>query len=129
MKTVDSSGGIGAWLRVLAFRDFYTTIVAHFPRVSMGRPYTEKYEKVVCEVPQVSAFGRSDSEDDAEAVNRWKAGKTGVPIVDAAMRCINEIGWAHNRARVLAAMYLTKHLMVDWRVGERVSYSTQGYSP
>ena len=46
---------------------------------------------------------------------------TGVPIVDAAMRCMNEMGWVHNQARKIAAMYLTKNLMVDWHVGERVS--------
>ncbi|KJA30142.1 hypothetical protein HYPSUDRAFT_126179 [Hypholoma sublateritium FD-334 SS-4] len=103
----DKTSGIGRWLQELAWRDFYTNILAAFPRVSMGRPYLEKFSAVVWEnhqVPQESG---------------WKVGMTGVPIVDATMRCINEMGWVHNRARMITAMYLTKDLMIDWRVGER----------
>ena len=125
-KKVDGStqSGIGRWIQEIAWRDFYTNIVASFPRVSMGRPFIEKYSKVVWEnheAPQESGVGRQGQGQDTAAVNRWKEGKTGVPIVDAAMRCINEMGWVHNRARMISAMYLTKDLMIDWRVGERVS--------
>jgi deoxyribodipyrimidine photo-lyase len=90
----------------------------------MGRPYLEKYSEVVWEhhqVPRDSALEREGREDtDGEMFRRWKEGTTGVPIVDAAMRCIREMGWVHNRARMIVAMYLTKDLMIDWRVGERV---------
>ncbi|KAF9534204.1 DNA photolyase, FAD-binding/Cryptochrome [Crepidotus variabilis] len=115
--------GIGRWVQEIAWRDFYTNIVASFPRVSMGRPYLEKFASVVWEnhqAPQESGTGRRGQDsDDAEVVKRWKDGKTGVPIVDATMRCINEMGWVHNRVRMITAMYLTKDLMIDWRVGER----------
>lgn len=120
----DKTSGIGRWLQELAWRDFYTNILAAFPRVSMGRPYLEKFSAVVWEnhqVPQESGLGRTGiDEDDGDMLKKWKAGMTGVPIVDAAMRCINEMGWVHNRARMITAMYLTKDLMIDWRVGERV---------
>jgi deoxyribodipyrimidine photo-lyase len=122
-KKVDgnTSAGIGRWIQELAWRDFYTGILAHYPRVSMGRPYLEKLSKVVWEnhqMPQDSAGGHENC--DSENLKRWKEGKTGVPIVDASMRCLNEMGWVHNRARMITAMYLTKDLMIDWRLGERV---------
>ncbi|KAJ6628747.1 FAD binding domain of DNA photolyase-domain-containing protein [Mycena sp. CBHHK59/15] len=99
--------GIGRWVQEIAWRDFYTCILAGFPRVSMGRPFLEKFTAVVWEEGNIA---------------KWKAGQTGVPIVDAAMRCINEMGWVHNRMRMISAMFLVKSakdLMVDWRVGER----------
>jgi deoxyribodipyrimidine photo-lyase len=65
------------------------------------------------QVLQESGIGRpGKAEGDSEAVKRWKEGRTGVPIVDAAMKCINEMGLAQNW--VIAAMYLTKDLMIDW---------------
>jgi deoxyribodipyrimidine photo-lyase len=122
----NKTSGIGRWLQELAWRDFYVNILVSCPRVSMGRPYLEQYSEVVWEnhqVPQDSGKGQAvNDEDDGEILKRWKAGMTGVPIVDASMRCINEMGWVHNRARMITAMYLTKDLMIDWRVGERVRY-------
>lgn len=61
-------------------------------------------------------------EKAATNFERWKIGMTGYPIVDAAMRCANEMGWMHNRMRMITAMFLCKHLMLDWREGERVSF-------
>ncbi|ESK94386.1 deoxyribodipyrimidine photo-lyase [Moniliophthora roreri MCA 2997] len=128
---VDGSrgSGIGVWVQELAWRDFYTNILTSFPRVSMGRPYLEKYAKVVWENHQErGAGGGGYSGDDPDPVGQgddgamlkaWKEGRTGVPIVDAAMRCIKQMGWVHNRLRMIVAMYLTKDLMIDWRVGER----------
>ena len=52
-------------------------------------------------------------------IERWKAGKTGVPFVDAAMRQLLQTGWMHNRARMVVASYLTKNMRVDWREGEK----------
>lgn len=92
----------------------------------MGRPFLEKFAGVVWEdhqFPSNSGIERGE-DDDAENVKRWKNGMTGVPIVDASMRCMNEMGWVHNRARMITAMYLTKDLMIDWRVGERVCVSS-----
>ncbi|KIY74171.1 hypothetical protein CYLTODRAFT_340648 [Cylindrobasidium torrendii FP15055 ss-10] len=112
---VDTSrdSGVGRWNQELAWRDFYTNILVAFPRVSMGRPYLEKYSDVVWE-DAVDADG-----NDTEAVKAWKEGRTGYPIVDAGMRTLNEMGWMHNRLRMTTAMFLTKHLMIDWRVGEK----------
>jgi len=56
--------------------------------------------------------------DDDAALNAWREGRTGVPIVDAAMRQLRATGWMHNRLRMVAAMYLTKDLFIDWRRGE-----------
>ncbi|TFK43424.1 DNA photolyase, FAD-binding/Cryptochrome [Crucibulum laeve] len=123
-----STSGIGRWIQEIAWRDFYTNIIAYFPRTSMGRPFLEKFSTVLWENHQspgklnevkdiTDANATADS--DGETLRRWKAGQTGVPIVDAAMRCINKMGWVHNRARMISAMYLTKDLMIDWRVGER----------
>jgi len=98
--------GVGMWIQEIAWRDFYTHVLAAFPRVSMGRPFHEKYADV-------------QWESNSEHFEAWRSGHTGVPIVDAAIRQANTMGWMHNRVRMIAAMYLTKDLMVDWRLGER----------
>jgi hypothetical protein len=101
---------VGRWVQELAWRDFYTCILAAFPRVSMGLPFLEKYTEIKWE---------DESIDDA--LTRWEEGRTGVPIVDAGMRCLRQTGWMHNRLRMITAMFLCKDLMIDWRLGERVS--------
>ncbi|KDQ64618.1 hypothetical protein JAAARDRAFT_116599 [Jaapia argillacea MUCL 33604] len=98
--------GVGMWVMEIAWRDFYTHVMAAFPRVSMGRPFQEKFAVVKWETNE-------------EHLQSWKEGRTGVPIVDAAMRQGNKMGWIHNRMRMAAAMYLTKDLMIDWRLGEK----------
>ncbi|KAG8881219.1 hypothetical protein FRB97_009788 [Tulasnella sp. 331] len=100
--------GFSVWIQELGWRDFYTHIMAAFPRVSMGRPFQEKYADVFWE-----------EDVDGDVLQRWKDGKTGYPIVDAAMRQCNTQGYMHNRCRMIAAMFLTKDLMLDWRLGER----------
>ncbi|KAG2116073.1 DNA photolyase, FAD-binding/Cryptochrome [Suillus discolor] len=100
------SSGVGRWVQELAWRDFYTNVLAYYPRVSMGRPFQERFADVKWEVNE-------------EHLNAWKEGKTGIPIVDAAMRQINTMGWTHNRMRMIVAMFLSKDLMLDWRLGER----------
>ncbi|KAG6854838.1 hypothetical protein C0991_012028 [Blastosporella zonata] len=118
------TSGVGRWVQELAWRDFYTCVLVGFPRVSMGRPFLEKFSAVVWEehqapedIPDASEY--HDRGKDGEALQRWKEGTTGVPIVDATMRCLKEMGWVHNRMRMITAMFLTKDLMIDWRVGER----------
>ncbi|KAF7301780.1 Deoxyribodipyrimidine photo-lyase [Mycena indigotica] len=120
---------IGRWVQEVAWRDFYVCILAGYPRVSMGRPFLEKYADVVWEGPPLEdAYEGTEEEHKPSAdelakaeenIEKWKAGKTGVPIVDAGMRCLNTMGWLHNRLRMICAMYLTKDLMIDWRVGEK----------
>jgi deoxyribodipyrimidine photo-lyase len=55
--------------------------------------------------------------DDADALRHWQDGRTGVPVVDAGMRQLRAEGWMHNRARLITAAFLTKHLGIDWRSG------------
>ncbi|KAJ7179017.1 DNA photolyase, FAD-binding/Cryptochrome [Mycena filopes] len=118
--------GVGRWVQEVAWRDFYVCILSAFPRVSMGRPFLEKYANVVWEGPALEdAYTdkpRPTSSTDATAtsnIEKWKTGHTGYPIVDAGMRCLNEMGYLHNRLRMICAQFLVKDLGVDWRVGEK----------
>ncbi|KDN53397.1 hypothetical protein K437DRAFT_218841 [Tilletiaria anomala UBC 951] len=104
---VGRDSGPAMWNTEISFRDFYAHVLSAWPRVCMGRAYLLKYEDVIWE----SAEG--------ENLERWKQGKTGYPIVDAAMRQCKKQGYMHNRGRMITAMFLTKHLMIDWREGER----------
>lgn len=104
--TIAGNEGITTWISELAWRDFYTHVLYGFPRVSRHQPFKEKTNRVPWR----------DSENDFKA---WCQGKTGYPIVDAAMRQLNQTGWMHNRLRMVAAMFLTKNLLIDWRMGER----------
>jgi deoxyribodipyrimidine photo-lyase len=119
------ASGVGRWVQEIAWRDFYTCILCAFPRVGMGRPFLERFSAVVWEdCGQEEGHGGGHGERGREGggmLEKWKDGKTGVPIVDAAMRCLKEMGWLHNRMRMIAAMFLSKDLMIDWRAGERVS--------
>lgn len=94
------------WLRELAWRDFYRQLLLHFPRLSMDKPFKPETDHVIWQ------------QDDA-GFQAWCEGKTGFPIVDAAMRQLRQTGWMHNRLRMIAASFLTKLLLVDWRRGER----------
>lgn len=98
------SDGAGKWLDELIWREFYHMILALFPHV-VSQPFQPQYRDL--EWP--------GSQEHFEA---WKAGMTGYPIVDAAMRCLTETGWMHNRLRMICASFLTKDLLVDWRKGE-----------
>lgn len=93
------------WLNELIWRDFYQMILYHFPH-SATQAFRAKYDNVPWR----------NSTDDFE---RWCAGTTGYPIVDAGMRELNATGFMHNRVRMVTASFLTKHLLLDWRLGER----------
>jgi deoxyribodipyrimidine photo-lyase len=101
-----AGSGAAAWMRQLLWREFYRHVVVHFPRVCMGRPFQLATEAVPWR-------------DDAAALAAWCEGRTGFPIVDAAMRCLVATGNLHNRLRMVVAQFLTKHLLIDWREGER----------
>ncbi|MGZ8096940.1 MAG: cryptochrome/photolyase family protein, partial [Methylosarcina sp.] len=92
-------------LRQLYWRDFFTHIGYHFPRV-FGHAFREKYDAVVWE-------------NDRALFQAWTEGGTGFPIVDAGMRELNATGFMHNRLRMITASFLVKDLHVDWRWGER----------
>ncbi|HVZ92911.1 MAG TPA: deoxyribodipyrimidine photo-lyase [Phycisphaerales bacterium] len=98
--------GPAQWISELIWREFYQHIVVGFPRVCMSRPFKPHTERIRWA-------------ENAEHFKRWCEGRTGVPIVDAGMRQLNAIGWMHNRLRMIVAMYLTKDLFLDWRLGER----------
>ncbi|WP_404368700.1 deoxyribodipyrimidine photo-lyase [Marinobacter sp.] len=97
--------GLLTWMNEIAWRDFYINILYHYPRVSMHRAFK----------PETEALRWNDPGEEFEA---WKEGRTGIPIVDAAMRQLNETGWMHNRLRMVTAMFLSKNLFLDWRLGE-----------
>lgn len=103
----DSARGVSVetWISELAWRDFYYQIMAAFPHVlrSAFRP-------------QYDAIAWENSPAWFEA---WCQGRTGFPVVDAAMRQLRAEGWMHNRARMIVASFLTKDLLIDWRWGER----------
>ncbi|MEM8523163.1 MAG: deoxyribodipyrimidine photo-lyase [Bacteroidota bacterium] len=92
------------FLNELIWRDFYSMIMNHFPRV-VDRAFRAKYDTIPW---------RNDKED----FEKWCIGKTGYPIVDAGMRELNNTGYMHNRVRMITASFLTKHLLIDWRWGE-----------
>jgi len=98
--------GPSTWISELLWREFYRHLIFGFPRLSMGRAFKPATEQL-------------EWETRADHLEAWKAGRTGVPIVDAAMRQMAETGWMHNRCRMIAAMYLTKHLFISWQEGER----------
>lgn len=94
------------WLRELAWRDYYRQLLLHFPRLSMEKPFKPETDHVVWR-------------DDEAGFQAWCEGKTGFPIVDAAMRQLLQTGWMHNRLRMITASFLTKLLLIDWRRGEQ----------
>ncbi len=98
--------GPDAWLNELIWRDFYQHIVLAFPDVCRFKPFKPETDKIPW---------REDRED----FRAWCEGRTGVPIVDAGMRQLRETGWMHNRVRMIVAMFLSKNLLLDWRLGER----------
>lgn len=100
------SAGAVAWINELLWREFYKHILVGYPRVSRHRAFR----------PETEALAWRDAPDELAA---WKEARTGLPIIDAAMRQLLETGWMHNRLRMLVAMFLTKNLLIDWREGER----------
>jgi deoxyribodipyrimidine photo-lyase len=92
------------WLSELAWRDFYMMILFNFPHTAT-QSFKPAYDKIRW----------INNEEQFEA---WKNGKTGYPIVDAGMNQLNQIGYMHNRVRMIVGSFLTKHLLIDWRWGE-----------
>lgn len=101
-----AKGGKGAdkWLSELIWREFYQDILGNFPQV--------------VETTFQSQYAGLEWPGDPAHWAAWRDGETGYPIVDAAMRCLNATGWMHNRLRMVVAMFLTKDLLLDYRLGE-----------
>jgi deoxyribodipyrimidine photo-lyase len=101
----EALASIEVWEQELVWREFYQQALFHFPELADG-PYR----------PQWRHF---PWENDEKRHQAWCEGLTGMPIIDAAMRQLNECGWMHNRCRMIVASYLVKDLICDWRLGER----------
>lgn len=105
-KLAGGKRGVDTWISELIWREFYKHMLIGFPRVCKHRPLQLETERVRWK-------------DNPEHLRAWQEGRTGYPIVDAAMRQLRETGWMHNRLRMISAMFLTKDLFLDWRLGER----------
>lgn len=93
------------WLSELIWRDFFMQILWNFPHV-VNQSFKDKYDQI-------------EWLNDKKDFQSWCQGKTGYPIVDAGMRQLNQTGYMHNRVRMIVASFLTKHLLIDWRWGEK----------
>ncbi|MDX2159858.1 MAG: deoxyribodipyrimidine photo-lyase [bacterium] len=102
--TTAARESVETWISELIWRDFYLHVLFHNPHV-LRTSFQPQYEGV--------EFRAAPDE-----LERWKNGQTGYPVVDAAMRQMNTIGWMHNRARMIVASFLTKDLLIYWQLGE-----------
>ena len=102
-----AAAGAAVWLSELIWRDFYHQILHHHPRV-VGASFKPEYDKIRWE----------EGAHADELFNAWCEGRTGYPLIDAAMAQINQTGYMHNRLRMVVASFLTKDLGIDWRRGE-----------
>jgi deoxyribodipyrimidine photo-lyase len=108
LRQAQGSAGAATWLSELIWRDFYAQILANFPHVAQ-RAFKPEYDAIEWESgPQAQALFEA-----------WCQGRTGYPLVDAAMAQLNASGYMHNRLRMVAACFLIKDLGIDWRWGER----------
>ncbi|WP_339904694.1 deoxyribodipyrimidine photo-lyase [Pseudomonas guineae] len=98
--------GVVTWINELLWREFYKHILVGYPRVSMHRAFRAETEALAWRNAPVE-------------LKAWQEGRTGLPIIDAAMRQLLATGWMHNRLRMVVAMFVTKNLLIDWREGER----------
>jgi len=102
LEQLQSSNDV--FLSELVWREFFMQILYHFPRV-MSSNFKSKYDRI-------------DWRNDPSEFEKWKKGETGYPLVDAGMKQLNQTGYMHNRVRMVAASFLCKHLLIDWRWGE-----------
>ena len=97
--------GIVKWIDEIIWREFYKNIMHSFPKVSRGLPFQDYTKKIKWRF-------------DKDEFESWKVGKTGFPIIDSAMRQLKTEGWMHNRLRMVVAMFFTKNMLHDWRLGD-----------
>ena len=97
--------GIVKWIDEIVWREFYKNIMFSFPKVSKNKPFQDYTKKIKWRFNQ-------------KEFNAWKEGKTGFPIIDSAMKQMLSEGWMHNRLRMVVAMFFTKNMLHDWRLGE-----------
>ena len=109
-RSDETRNNVEAWQQELAWREFYQHAMYFFPELERG-PYRDTLKNFPWD-------------NDSERFQAWCAGKTGYPIVDAAMRQINTVGWMHNRCRMIVASFLTKDLIINWQWGEKYFMQT-----
>jgi len=102
----ESSDGRTTWLNEITWREFYRHLMFSFPELSMSKPFQPYTDAVAWRT-------------DQNSFQAWIHGQTGFPLVDAAMRCLKQTGWMHNRLRMVVASFLCKDLGIDWRQGEQ----------
>lgn len=100
------SEGVVTWLTELLWREFYQHLLALNPRLSKGEPFLAVGQRIPWQT-------------NPEHLHAWQQGHTGFPLIDAAMRQLAATGWMHNRLRMVVAMFFSKNLLLDWRLGER----------
>ncbi|KAI1366299.1 deoxyribodipyrimidine photo-lyase [Xylaria arbuscula] len=98
--------GIQTWISEVAWRDFYKHVLVNWPYICMNKPFKPEYSNIAWSY-------------NASHFTAWCEGRTGFPIVDAAMRQMQNTGYMHNRCRMIVASFLAKDLLIDWRMGER----------
>jgi deoxyribodipyrimidine photo-lyase len=106
MRAAMKSENNATWVKELIWRDFYASALYNFPECK-NTSFMKRYRDLKWN-------------DSKEQWKRFEDGQTGYPIVDAAMRQLKQDGWVHNRSRMIAASFLTKHLLIDWRKGEEL---------
>lgn len=111
--TMKAGGSVDMFLKELVWRDYAQNVICQFPEYG-GRNARDAFDKLPW---------RSGKEADAD-LRAWQKGQTGYPIVDAGMRQLWATGWMHNRVRMIAASFLIKHLLIDWRLGEQWFWDT-----
>ncbi len=104
-RSDEARTNVQTWMKELAWREFYQHVMYFFPELS-GGPYRD-------------AWKNFPWDNDTVQFEAWCEGRTGYPMVDAAMRQLNQTGWMHNRCRMIVASFLTKDLIIDWRWGEK----------
>lgn len=103
----EACAGVQTWQQELAWREFYQHAMYNFPELAAG-PYRQPFK----DFPW-------DEDNNDERFQAWCEGRTGYPIVDAAMRQMNQTAWMHNRCRMIVASFLTKDLIINWQKGEK----------
>ena len=97
--------GIDTWISELVWREYYRHVAFGFPHIVKGHAFKRDTDRIIWN-------------DNNEHYLAWCEGQTGIPIVDAGMRQLVQTGWMHNRVRMIVAMFLSKNLFLDWRLGE-----------
>ncbi len=104
--SIKKNEGVATWISEIIWREFYHHITHFHPDVCRYKPFKLKTDNIPWR-------------HDSNALEAWKNGMTGFPIVDAGMRQLLKTGWMHNRLRMITAMFLSKVLLLDWRLGEK----------